>query len=535
MDGFFRDLKHSFRAFRRSPAFTAAAVAALTLGIGTNTAIFTVVNAVLLKPLPFPDPDRMVMFMNTGPQGTFSAASPAKFVHFRAQTSVVQDATAFRNGVMNFTGGEVPEQLRSRQVSVDYFRLFGAPIVAGRAFSDDEDRPNGPRAVVISHGLWMRRFAGDPNVVGRTISLSGEPYTVVGIIGPTFNVSEFGPPPDIWVPFQIDRNSTDQGHYFQAAARLKPGVTLAQAKAKLELSTAEFRERFPKALGPNQGFTVTPFQEAFVQNVRASLVVLTAAVSFVLLIACANVANLLLVRATARKRELAIRSAIGAGRGRIIRQLLTESIVLSLVGGALGLFFGVAAIKWLLSINTADLPRLGEAGSAVALDWRVLAFTVVVSLGTGILFGLLPALQASRAELNATLKESGGPSGTAFRSNKTRSALVVAEVALALILLVGSALLIRTSMALRDVAPGFDPHNVLTMRMSLTGPKFQKAAGVEQMVRDGVERLQALPGVEIASATCCVPLEGGYGLPFTIVGRPLQDGPFHGGGAWLTV
>jgi putative ABC transport system permease protein len=535
VEAFFKDLAHSLRLFRRSPGFTVAAVAALTLGIGTNIAIFTVVNAVLLKPVPFPEPDRLVMFMNTSPQGTFSAGSPAKFAHWSRQSSVIQDAAAFNTGVVNYTGGDTAEQLRSARVSASYFRLFGAPVVNGRTFAPEEDRPGGEKVVVISHGLWIRRFAGDAGVIGRTISLSGEPYVVIGIVGPSFNVAEFGPQPEVWLPFQLDPETQDQGHYFQAAARLKPGTTLDQAKARVQLSAAEFRTKFPQALQANQGFTVAPFQEAFVQNVRSSLLVLAGAVSFVLLIACANVANLLLVRATARKREFAIRAAIGAGRGRIVRQLLTESVVLSVAGGALGLALGLVAIRALLSVNTAGLPRLGEHGVLVGIDWRVLTFTLVVALGTGIVFGLFPALHGSRADLNTTLKESGGPAGTAFRHNKARSALVVAEVALALILLVGSALLIRTSMALRSVDPGFDSHNVLTMRMSLTGPRFEKSAGVEQMVRDGVERLRALPGVEAASATCCVPLQGGYGLPFLIVGRPLQNGPFHGGGGWMTV
>jgi putative ABC transport system permease protein len=535
MDGFFQDLVYSLRMFRRSPGFTLAAVAALTLGIGANTAIFTVVNAVLLKPVPFPDPDRLVMFLNTSPQGTNPGASPAKFAHYRTQTSVIESAAAFRNGVVNFTGGETPEQLRVSQVSADFFRTFATPIAIGRGFSADEDRPNGNKVVVISHGLWTRRFGGRPDVIGKTISLSGEPYVVIGIVGPTFNVAEFGPPPELWTPFQLDPNSTDQGHFFQVAGRLKSGVTLAQAKARLEVSANEFRSKFPAAMPPNQGFSVTTFQEAFVQNARTSLMVLVGAVSLVLLIACANVANLLLVRATARKREMAIRAAIGAGRSRIIRQLLTESVLLSLTGGAVGLLLGVVAIRALLAINTAGLPRLGQDGSAVSLDWRVVVFTLAVSLATGIVFGLFPALQGSRADLNTTLKASGGPSGTAFKHDKARSLLVVAEVALALILLVGSALLIRTSMALRGVDPGFDPHNILTMRMSLAGPRFEKTSGVDQMVRDGVERLGALPGVEVASASCCVPLQGGYGLPFTIVGRPLQQGPYHGGGGWFTV
>ncbi|HWF85694.1 MAG TPA: FtsX-like permease family protein [Vicinamibacterales bacterium] len=310
---------------------------------------------------------------------------------------------------------------------------------------------------------------------------------------------------------------------------------MEQAKARLYLSADEFRAKFPNALDPKSSFDLTRFQEALVQNVRSSLLVLVGAVSFVLLIACANVANLLLVRATVRKREIAIRAAIGAGRGRILCQLLTESVVLSLAGGGLGLLLGIAAIRGLLAINTADLPRLGENGSAVGVDWRVLAFTLIVSVGTGIVFGLLPALQRSRADLNLTLKESGGPSGTAFRHNKARSLLVIAEVALALILLVGAALLIRTSMSLRAVEPGFDPHHVLTMQMSLTGPQFQKTAGVEQLVRDATERLGALPGVVVASATCCIPLQGGFGLPFVIAGRPLDDGPYSGQGGWDTV
>jgi predicted permease len=535
MEAFVKDLRHSLRMFRRSPGFTIAAVAALTLGIGTNTAIFTVVNAVLLKPVPFPEPDRLVMFMNTSPQGSGSGASPAKFAHWRAQTEVIQDAAAFRTGVINLTGGDTPEQLRYGQVSASYFQLFGVPIVQGRGFSPEEDRPNAEKVAVISSGLWTRRFGADPQILGRSISLGGDPYVIVGVVGPSFDVREFGLQPELWTAFQLDPESSDQGHYFQAAARLKPGVSLERAKARLQVSAADFTARFPSALGPNESFSVIPFQEAFVQNVRSLLWVLAAAVSFVLLIACANVANLLLVRATARKREIAIRSAIGAGRGRILRQLLTESVVLSLAGGALGLVLGVVAIRSLLAINTANLPRLGEHGSAVAVDWRVLAFTLAVSLGTGILFGLLPALQGSRTDINATLKESGGPSGTAFRHNKARSLLVVSEVALALILLIGSALLIRTSMALRDVDPGFDTRNVLTMRMSLAGPRFATTAGVAQMVRDATDRLNAVPGVEIATATCCVPLQGGFGLPFTIVGRPLDKAPFHGGGNWFTV
>jgi putative ABC transport system permease protein len=530
-----KDVKYSLRMFWPNPGFTLAAVAALALGIGANTAILSVVNAILLKPIPYHEPDRLVMLQNVNRQGgRGSGGSPAKFQHWREQTSVLQDVTAYRTNIVNYTGGGFPEQLRAGQVSADYFRLFGAPLIRGRGFSPEEDRPDGEKVAVLSSALWARRFGSNPNILGQTISLSGEPFTVIGIVGPDYDVEEFGPPPELWIPFQLDPNTTDQGHYFQVAGRLKPGVTVEPADAKLKLSAADFNKKFPRALGEGNTFGVQLLQEAMVAGVRPTLWILLGAVSFVLLIACANVANLLLVRASGRKREIAIRAAIGAGRGRIIRQLLTESVMLSVAGGALGLLLGALGIRALLAINTAGLPRVGQFGSVVGVDWRVVAFTALVSLGTGVLFGLIPALQASKSDLSVTLKESSGRSGTGFRQNRTRSILVVAEVALALILLVGSALLIRTAIALRSVEPGFDTTNVLTMRMSLTGPRFLKSEGVEQLVRNGVERLQAIPGVEVASATCCVPLEGGYGLPFNIVGRPPGKTPFHGGGSWQT-
>jgi predicted permease len=531
-----QDIRHAARMFWQNRVFTAAAVAALALGIGANTAIFSVVSAVLLKPLPYPEADRLVFFLTTNAQGQGGpAASPAKFAHWRQQTDVIQDAAAFRTNVVNYTGTGTPEQLRAGQVSADYFTLFGAPLLQGRTFAPEEDLPNGPKVAVLSHGLWVRRFGADPSIIGQTLQLSGDPHVVIGIIGPQFDLAEMGDgAPELWIPFQLDPNTVDQGHFFQAAARLKPGVTLEQAQARLKLSAEEFKRRFPDALQEGS-FSVERVQEIMVRNSRTMLLVLTAAVAFVLLIACANVANLLLVRATARKREIALRAAIGAGRGRIVRQLLTESVMLSVAGGAIGLVLGVVAIRTLLSVNTAGLPRLGLDGALVGLDWRVLVFSAAIAIGTGLLFGLIPALQSSRTNLSTTLKDSTGRSGATLRHNKARSTLVVVEVALALVLLVGSALLIRTLVNLRSVEPGYDPRNVLTMRMSLTGARYEQTAAVEQLVRDGLERLRRLPGVEHAAATCCVPLEGGYGLPFRIMGRPLEKGPFHGGGAWLTV
>ena len=537
MELFLQDLRQSFRMFRQNRVFTAAAVAALALGIGANTAIFSVVSAVLLRPLPFPDPGRVMFFMSTARQNVFGnpGASPAKFAHFAQQTTVTQDATAYRTNVVNYTGGAFPEQLQAGQVSANYFKLFGATVFRGRTFSPEEDRPGGPRVAVLSHGLWQRRFGGDPDIIGKTILLSGDPHEVIGIIAPTFDLAEVGEPPELWIPFQLDPNTVDQGHFFQSAGRLKPGVSLEQAQARLKLSAQEYVAKFPGALGDGGGFTVQPMQQVFVRNARPTLLILTAAVAFVLLIACANVANLLLVRATARKREVALRAAIGAGRGRIVRQLLTESVLLAVMGGGIGLALGVLGIRSLLSINTAGLPRIGTDGVLVGLDWRVLLFTAVISIGTGVLFGLFPALQSSRTDLTTALKDSTGRSGATLRHNKARSTLVVVEVALALLLLVGSALLIRTLVNLRAVQPGYDPSNILTMRMALTGEKYTRTEVVEQLTRQGIERLQGVPGVVAAAATCCVPLEGGYGLPFRIIGRPLEKGPFHGGGAWLTI
>jgi predicted permease len=536
VDTFIQDLKYTLRLLRASPGFTLAAVAALALGIGANTAIFSVLNTVILEPLPYPDPERLVMFLNTSPQGSGGGASPTKFNLWRRQTGAFQDVAAYRFSVVNVTGGEDPEQVSSAIVSADFFRLFGATPAIGRTFTAQEDLPNGGAVVVLGNGFWRRRFGGDPGIVGRTVAFNGRPHEVIGVLAP-FDTNAIQSPigsPDVWLPFQIDPYSTMQGHFFAAAGRIKPGLSLEAANAQLGPAAAEFRQTYPNALPPQAGFGIQPLQEIIVRNVRSSLWILAGAVSFVLLIACANVANLLLVRATVRQREIAIRSAIGAARGRITRQLLTESVVLSLVGGLVGLVLGVIGIRALLALNPGNIPRIGVGGAGVDVDLRVLAFTAVVSLVTGLGFGLFPALRAARTDLSTTLKESGGRSGGGFRQNKTRAVLVVAEVALALVLLVGAALLVRTYVALRAVDPGFDPTNVLTMSMSLTGGRFAKSATVGQLMRDGTERLQALPEVDAAAASCCVPLQGGFGLGFIIEGRPLE-GPAHGGGSFTPI
>jgi predicted permease len=526
------DIRHSLHMFLKNPGFTIAAVAALALGIGANTAIFTVVNAVLLKPLSYPNADRIVEFLLIWPGGTGDAASIPKFHIWQQQTSVFKEVAAYDTAGPGFNiTGDHPEQIHGIHVSEGYFRLFGAPILLGRTFTPQEDAPNGGKVVVLSYGLWQRKFGGDPNVIGRALSLGTDPYTIIGVLGKDY-LSD--PEADIWLPFQFEPVSTNHGHFFRAAGMLRPGVTLAQANAQMKLAAAAYHRAYPES-NPQQSFAVEPLRDSIVGDVRNSLLILLGSVGLVLLIACANVANLLLVRATGRKREFAIRAALGASRAQIIRQLLTESVLLSVTGGILGLILGFIGVRALLAVSPAGLPRIGESGAAVGLDWRVLAFTLAVSLLTGILFGLFPAISASRADLNSSLKESSNRSGTGFRQSKARSLLVISEVSLALVLLVGSALLIRTFIALHSVNPGFNPHNILTLEMSLTGDRFQKTAGVAELSREARERLSAIPGAESVTSACCLPLEGKFGLPFNIVGRPPVKGKDTPGSGWMNV
>jgi len=529
-----RDFRFALRSLAKMPGFTAVAVLVIAVGIGSNTAVFSVINTVLLQPLSYPNPQSLAQLMETAPQGTFFGASVPKFNIWRQQTSIFQYVAGYDQGGagLNLTGGGEPEQVQGIHVTADYFRLFGAPILAGRVFTAAEDSPHGGHVVVLSYGLWKRRFGGNQNIIGTNIQLDGQPYLVVGIMGRGFVTEPGG---DLWLPYQFDLTSQDMANYFVVAARLKPGITLPMANAQLKLAADQFRRTYPGGMGPENGFSLIPLEESIVGDTRASLLVLLGAVGFVLLIACANVANLLLMRATARKRELATRAALGAGRGHIIRQLLTESLAVSLSGGFLGLVLGFIGVRLLLDINPGGIPRIGENGSAVSLDHNVLLFTLGVSVLTGILFGLVPALSVSRSNLAAAINESGNRSSGGFRSGKVRSILVVSEVALALVLVVGAALLIRTFMKLRAVDPGFDTHNLLTMAMSISGERFQKTAGVAQIIRDGSERLAAIPGVETAAAACCLPLQGGFGLPFDVIGRPKGNSPTTGESGYFTV
>ena len=532
MDALLQDVRYALRSLRKSPGFTTVAVLTLALGIGANTAIFSVVDAVLLKPVPYPDAGRLYAFVTTFPQGSFDRTSAAKFNSWRTYAKAFDHISGYRFTSATVITRDEPEQTPIGQVTADFFPLFGASTIEGRTFSAEEDRPNSGHVVVLSSGYWQHRLGADRRLIGGTLTINGLPHTVVGVLSPAFQMPEVVPAPDLWLPLQIDPASTEQAHLLWAAGRLKATSSVAEGVSQLQLAANDFRRRYPELLGPQGSFGVERYQDVMVRDVRTSLLVLSGAVGFVLLIACANVASLLLVRAVGRKREMAVRSAIGAGRVRLIRQLLTESLMLSLIGGALGLVLGIEGIRALLFLNPAPLPRIDPRAAAIPADWRILLFTVNAALITGIAFGLFPAVQVARTDLNTTLKESSGRSGT-FRQNTSRRFLVVAQTALALVLLVGSALLIRSFAALRTINPGFASDHVLTMRMSLTGPRFSTTAGVAQFARQAEERLSREPGVVAVGTTCCVPLEGKYGhLAFEIVGRP-SVGP-AGGGGWVT-
>ena len=544
-----QDLRVGVRLLRKEPGFATVAVLTLALGIGANTAVFSVVNAVLLKPVSAPEPDRVVVFMDTNPTGSTSLASEIKFNVWIEQTGILQDVSAYRPGSLNLTGVDQPQKAYAIFVTENYFHLFGIRLAEGRSFASDEEQPNGASVVVLSDAFWKRAFGGDPHIVSKTISLNGSDYQVIGILARDTRTESLGPTngpslpesvPDVWLPFPIASNSSNQNHYFQAVGRLKPGVTLDSANAQLLLATQEFRRKFPTGLSTSRGdvFSVEPLRDLLVKRVRFSLLVLTGAVGFVLLIACANVASLLLARAVGRTHEIAVRSALGASRGRIIRQLLTESVVLSVGGAMVGVGLGLTGIRTLLALNPYDIPRIGINASNVALDWRILICTALVALIAGVLFGLLPALSASRTNLIENLQECGDRSGTSVRHRTALSFLVIGETCVAVVLLIGAVLLIRALIAVRSVNPGFDPHNVVTVHTTLD-PHLAKVSTNNQIVEVAIRGLTALPGVEAAASANVLPLEGLFSsLPITVVGRPVA-GPSpvagHGNSHFMTI
>lgn len=528
LEAAWRDVRIAMRSLGRTPGFTAIALLVIAAGIGVNTAVFSVVNAVLLKPLTYPDPQDLVQLVTNSNRGPIPVASIPEYNIWRQQSAAFQEVAGYDWGGagMNFNGGDRPEQVRGMHVTSGYFALFGAPLVAGRTFTETEDRPNGGHFAVLSYGLWQRRFGGNRDIVGSTIELDDQSWLVVGVIGPDFVTAN---QVDLWIPFQLDLASREMARNFNVAARLRPHVTIDQANAQLALAAEQFRRTYGDKVLPRQnGFGAISLQESLVGNTRRPLMLLLGAVGFVLLIACANMANLLLARTSTRAREFATRASLGAGRAQIIRQLLTESLALSSLGGLLGLALGFAGVRLLLGLSPGDIPRIGENGSAVGLDFSVLVFTCCISLLTGVFFGLLPAISASRTDFMTSLREASSSARSGLRHGRIRSVLVISEIALALVLVVGAALLIRTFQKLENVHPGFTTENVLSASMSITGSRFARTEPVAGMARDGRERLLAVPGVLDVGISNCLPLQGCFGMGFDILGRSMGDMPNPG-------
>ncbi len=533
------DLRYAFRLLGSNRWFTTVAVITLALGIGATTAIFTVANAVLLKPLPYFEPDRIVRLGRQFQAGLGDSNSVPKFMTWRANSHSFSAMTLYGlfGQEMNLGTGDPPRRVRGLQASRGYFQVFGVTPVLGRGFNEAEDLPGGTRTVVLSYGLWQAEFGGDRGVLGRPMVLDGEPYVVIGVLSKGFQPD---PEADLWVALQADPNSANQGHYLAAAARLKPGVSLAAARSDIKRAGEVFRRENPKWMDPAESAGLLPMREAMVGGVKTSLAVLMGAVVLVLLIACANVANLLLARASSRQREMAVRAALGANRWRVLRQLLTESVVLALLGGILGFGLGQWGVGALLKLAPGNIPRLmsadGSTAVAPSIDWRVALFTVGLALLTGIVFGLFPALHASNPDLASSIKEGGGRSGTGLRHNRARSVLVVSEVALALVLLVGAGLLIRTFVGLGAVKPGFDPRNVLTLQTSMGGGNYNSTAKVDNFVVNVCRRIETQPGVEAAASSVTLPVSMGIDLPFSIVGKPPAKGSeYNGDEQWRSV
>ncbi|HEV2276424.1 MAG TPA: ABC transporter permease [Acidobacteriaceae bacterium] len=524
-----QDIQHALRSMRRLKGFTVAAILTLALGVGANTAVFSVVDAVLLKPLNYPDPDRIVQFFLSSSGGTAKGASIPDLRFWQDHANSVEEISAFDFGQseMGLTSG-APEQVHGIHVTSNYLRLFGASLVLGRGFNADEDSAQGPNVVVLSYKLWKRRFAADDQIVGRAISLDKDWYTVIGVTGEGFRTE---PEAQLWIPFHFDLSSVDKLHSFGVAARLKPGITLAQANAQLDVAS-EAARRASKMPDPDFEFKLRKFSDAMVSYVRPSLLLLQAAVILVLLIACTNLANLLLMRMTVRKREFAIRGAMGAGRGRILRQLIVESLLLCSFGCAVGVALGLIGARALLIASPNALPHIGKPDLAFGLDRRVLVFAAGLSLLTTLFFGLLPALDVCREGFENDLREAGARQGTGARSKRAQSVVVVSEVALSLVLLIGATLLIRTFICLSRAEPGFDSHHVVLMTMPLHDGHTDTAASATSMVRNAHQELAAIPGVEGSAATFSAPYASRMGLPFTSVS---SNSTVSGDGEWMAV
>jgi len=518
MDTVLQDLRYSLRNLFKNPTFAATALITLALGIGANTAIFSVVNAVLLRALPYADPDRLVVLMREGR----SSNTSANLLDWKRDNHVFENMGAAEAWTPNLTGVDRPEEVAGLHVTAGIFPVLGIKPILGRTFSPEEDQIGRDHEVVLSYGFWQRRLGGARDVIGRTVEFNAEPYTIIGVMPAGFRFAPFwATRAEVWGPLPL--NPADRvGSSKRVFARLKAGVSLAQAQSEMAGITARLEREFP---GTNKEVVVTSLKQLVVGEIRPALLVLLGAVGFVLLIACANIAHMLLARASAREREIAVRAALGASRGRMVRQFLTESALLALAGGCLGILIAQWGLRALLAWAPEDITRFGS----IALDGHVLTFALTVSLITGIAFGLAPALQSTSIDLTTSLKEGSRGAGVGRRSNRVRSLLIASEFALALVLLTGAGLMIRTFAALTTIDPGLNPHHVLTMVVSVAGAKNMAAKDRSSFYQESLDQVQALPGVISASAINHLPLAGDdWNLPFFIEGRPTPrrgEGP----------
>jgi putative ABC transport system permease protein len=518
MNGWFRDVRYALRQLRKSPGFTSAAVLMLALGIGANTAIFSMVNAVLLRPLPYQEADRLVMVWEQNPhRGWFeNVVSAANFLDWKKQNDVFTDMAAFESNFFNLSGGNKPEEIAGERVTTNLFSVLGVRPLRGRSFLPEEEK-RGASAVILSYGLWQQNFGGDAALVGKPISLNGQAYTVVGILPATFAddySASFAQHSRVWISGLNLQPDGRELHDYHAIARLKPGVTQAQAQTEMDAIASRIEQQYPESRG--WGVALVGLHDQVVKYTRPALLVLLSAVALVLLIGCSNVANLLLVRATGRQRETAIRAALGASRAQIVRPFLVESALLSMMGAALGLVIAGWGSEILVRLTPPDTARVEGAG----INGLVLLFTVVIALGTGIAFGLIPAWSASRAKVSETLKQSARGSSHGASGRRLRDALVVCEFALALALLVGAGLMIKTLVHLRRVDIGLDPKNLLTMKVPLEGPQYNDEPRQVEFFQQLLARIEALPGVEAASVTRGVPMYGWAGWSFVTADHP---------------
>jgi putative ABC transport system permease protein len=515
-----QDLRYGVRKLRKSPGFSLVAVMTLALGIGANTAIFSVVNAVLLRPLPFDQSEQLVRVFGTNARRS-NFSRPHSYLNFsdlRAQNQSFEAMAAYTGVTSALSGADAPEQITGVISSGDMFRVLRAKPLMGRLLAPEDERPGGSAVAVISHGLWQRRFGSDPGIVGRVIKLDGREREIVGVTPPDFSFEFVTGAANFWIPIDPAANEYRQrgAIFLEAIGRLKPGVSVEQASADLGVVASRLEQQYQDS-NAGIGVRLTSAQEELVGDVRPTLLVLLGAVGFVLLIACANVANLLLARSAGRHREIAVRTALGAWRGRIVRQLLTESLLLAFAGGLLGLLFALWGVKLLSAFVPENVPRFSETST----DLRVLGFTLGASVLTGLLFGLAPALQSSRLDLNEALKE-GGRGGTDGRGRtRVRSLLIVSEVALSLVLLIGAGLLIKSFVKLRNTNPGFDSSNTLTASLSLAPVRYDTDEKVNDFYRRLVEQVRTLPGVESVGAVTPLPLsDNSYAFSFSVVGQP---------------